>query len=82
MGIPHLLRLLEPYAEPIQFTQSTGQPASVVIDGSALAYHAYRLALARRTAAEHALEAIPSYREVCETVLFWLESLEDHGLQT
>jgi hypothetical protein len=50
-----------------------------IIDGPALSYHAYGLAVASRNNASNALDAIPSYPEVNATVLKCLSTLENHG---
>ncbi|KAK4204156.1 XPG domain containing-domain-containing protein [Triangularia verruculosa] len=73
MGIPHLKRNLEPYAErgPIE-------PCDVVVDGPALAYHV--LSLASRTTIKTTPFEQPSYELLGRTALAWLEKMEECGL--
>ncbi|KAF2097305.1 hypothetical protein NA57DRAFT_77558 [Rhizodiscina lignyota] len=90
MGIPHLLKLLEPFATPAAFPAAPFPGSAdgrfhdsgglAVIDGPGLAYHAYHNALSRRKDARNALEAIPPYHEVCAVVLNWIDALESNGL--
>lgn len=81
MGIPHLLALLEPYGQPADFATPPPRTQTLVIDGPALAFAAYQQSLAQRARAEHALEAIPPYDEVCVTAVACLDILEHHGLE-
>ncbi|QDS75601.1 hypothetical protein FKW77_006405 [Venturia effusa] len=52
-----------------------------IIDGPALSYHAYGIAVASRNNASHALDALPSYREVNAIVLDCLSLLESYGFR-
>lgn len=52
-----------------------------IIDGPALSYHAYGMAVASRDNASNALDAIPSYREVNAIVLECLAVLESYGFR-
>ncbi|RDI89011.1 hypothetical protein Vi05172_g1027 [Venturia inaequalis] len=52
-----------------------------IIDGPALSYHAYGIALASRNNASNALDAIPLYREVNAIVLECLTVLESYGFK-
>ncbi|KAK0665896.1 XPG domain containing-domain-containing protein [Cercophora samala] len=73
MGIPHLKRNLEPYAErgPIA-------SCNVVVDGPALAYHV--LSLASRTTIKTTPFEQPSYELLGQTAIQWLEKMEECGL--
>ncbi|KAL2355264.1 XPG domain containing-domain-containing protein [Cryomyces antarcticus] len=84
MGIPHLITHLRPYASPVTFTvaqpdEDQASREAVIIDGPALAYHVYHKCLAQRTRASNALEAAPSYAELGDAALLWLEALQLHG---
>jgi hypothetical protein len=102
MGIPHLVRSLEPYATTrtypparvittaadsqsqdrglrVDNTRNNTRKESAIIDGPALAFHAYSRAIARRSFARNALEALPSYSEVNLIAVECLEVLEKHG---
>jgi len=81
MGIPRLLHLLEPYATPIVFNSKSEYGPKAVVDGPGLAYHAYYRALTLRHAARNALEAIPSYADVVQVALLWLQTLQSNGLE-
>lgn len=50
-----------------------------IIDGPALSYHAYGIAVAARSNASNALDAMPSYTEVNTIVLECLAVLESYG---
>ncbi|KAK3353492.1 XPG domain containing-domain-containing protein [Lasiosphaeria hispida] len=73
MGIPHLKRLMEPYAEkePIR-------PSYVVIDGPALAYHILRVC-SRKTLKTSPFEQ-PSYELLGKTTIAWLDQIGAYGL--
>ncbi|CAP70388.1 uncharacterized protein PODANS_3_4670 [Podospora anserina S mat+] len=70
MGIPHLKRNLEPYAE-----RGAIAPCNVVVDGPALAYHV--LSLASRTTIKTSPFEQPSYELLGRTAIQWLEKMED-----
>ena len=53
----------------------------VVVDGPALAYHAYYAALSHRSHARTALEAMPAYGEVNDAAIEMLDTLQRHGLE-
>ncbi|APA15918.1 hypothetical protein sscle_15g106880 [Sclerotinia sclerotiorum 1980 UF-70] len=74
MGIPHLITFLRPYA-----TLSSLNDKHIVIDGPGLAYHIYHICLSARKSAGNYFEANPSYKELGETVLAWLDGLERSG---
>ncbi|KAK4181845.1 XPG domain containing-domain-containing protein [Triangularia setosa] len=73
MGIPHLKRNLEPYAE-----RGPVKPCNVVVDGPALAYHV--LSLASRTTIKTSPFEQPSYGLLGRTAIAWLDKMEDCGL--
>lgn len=52
----------------------------MVIDGPAFAYHVYYLCLSSRSHARRPLEAVPSYTELGETAIQWLEGLRNEGV--
>jgi hypothetical protein len=54
---------------------------TAVLDGPALAYHAYYVALARRSSARNALEAMPGYGEVNQVAVELLDALQKHGIR-
>lgn len=70
MGIAGLARRLEPYASRYTPDQLDGYNA--IIDGPSLAYHAHQLA--------HAITSnhsrLPSYADVNDQALRWLNALE------
>ena len=71
MGIPHLRRHLEPYAQ-----RSRLQDCDIAIDGPALAYHI--LALCRKTTAKTPFEH-PSYALLGQTAIAWLDQVQACG---
>jgi len=76
MGIPHLITHLRPYAID---TDLKGQ--SVVIDGPGFAYHVFHTCLSQEPNVRNPFEAFPSYANVGETAIRWLEELESYGVQ-
>jgi hypothetical protein len=52
---------------------------TAIIDGPALAYHAYHEALRQRREATNAIDATPQYSEINATAVRYLENLEKHG---
>ena len=74
MGIPHLITFLQPYAE----VESLGQQ-DVIIDGPAFAYHIYYTCQANRPDARGPFDAIPSYGEIEEASVRWLDSIRGSG---
>ncbi|KAI9642606.1 hypothetical protein NHQ30_009411 [Ciborinia camelliae] len=74
MGIPHLITFLRPFAalRPLK-------GRDIVIDGPGLAYHIYHVCLGTKKSAGNYFEANPSYKELGETVIAWLDGLERSG---
>lgn len=85
MGIPGLTARLAPYASPIKWERLPEHQASecdkardlIIIDGPALAYHIYHRCLREHGHAKNAFDAFPSYGEVSQTLLAWLEQVEE-----
>jgi hypothetical protein len=75
MGIPGLARRLEPYATSYSQDQLSGYVA--IIDGPALAYHAHKLALAVSSSTAR----IPSYVDIVQQAIRWLNSLEELNIK-
>ncbi|KAH8706916.1 XPG domain containing-domain-containing protein [Phaeosphaeriaceae sp. PMI808] len=75
MGIQGLAKRLEPYASRHSAQQL--QDYTAVIDGPGLAYEAHKLAL--RAAATQS--RIPSYQDVNDEAIRWLNSLEEQGIK-
>jgi hypothetical protein len=74
MGIPRLVTHLVPFATKVRYTaEDTKSPTPVVIDGPGLAYYAASLAL-------HKFGRIPSYGEIGDAALLFLQDLQAHGL--
>jgi hypothetical protein len=74
MGIPHLIALLRPYAE---LEPLAGR--DVIIDGPGLCYHIHYKCLGRRGDARNSFEAAPSYEELQEAAIEWLDGLRASG---
>jgi hypothetical protein len=74
MGIQGLARRLEPYSTRYSAQQLVGYTA--IIDGPGLAYEAHKLGLS--TAASQL--RIPSYADMNNEAIKWLNSLEDQGI--
>ncbi|GAB1318852.1 XPG domain containing-domain-containing protein [Madurella fahalii] len=73
MGIPHLRRNLEPYAE-----RAVIEPCNAVVDGPALAYHVLSLC-SRETRKTTPFEQ-PSYDLLGRTAVAWLDKIQKCGL--
>jgi hypothetical protein len=52
----------------------------VVIDGSAFAHFLFFVLLRRRDRATNAFEAIPTYLELAEVTIAWLDQLKKSGV--
>jgi hypothetical protein len=74
MGIPHLTTFLRPYAE---LESLAGRDA--VVDGPGLCYYVYYLCLSRIADARNPFEAAPSYAELGDAAISWLEGLRESG---
>ncbi|KAJ4420800.1 hypothetical protein N0V85_000468 [Neurospora sp. IMI 360204] len=73
MGIPHLRKHLEPYAQ-----RGAIQPSNLVIDGPALAYHI--LNLCRIKTIKNSPFEQPTYELLSRTTLEWLDRIRVCGL--
>ncbi len=71
MGVPHLKRHLEPYAQ-----RNVIKDRQLVIDGPAFAYHVLHLCL--RGATESPFDQ-PSYHDLGTTAIRWLDQLRITG---
>lgn len=74
MGIPHLITFLRSYAELEPFVGR-----EVVVDGPGLCYHIHYKCLGRRGDSRNSLEAAPSYGELGEATIEWLDGLRGSG---
>jgi hypothetical protein len=74
MGIRHLITFLSPYATAVSLSGR-----SVVIDGPGFAHHIYYTCLGARPSARNPFEAAPSYRELQNVAIAWLDALRDNG---
>jgi hypothetical protein len=74
MGIPGLARRLDPFAGRYSAQQLEG--FSATIDGPSLAYHAHKLALYASSQSR-----IPSYADINDEAMRWLNTLEDQGIK-
>ncbi|KAL9638644.1 MAG: hypothetical protein Q9164_001423 [Protoblastenia rupestris] len=91
MGIPYLLKNLQPYASFSILGCSSSdcnthksihdRPVTkIVIDGPALVYYVYYQTLARKQAKSYSLGVVPSYKELGQGVLAFLNTLQTCGL--
>ncbi|KAL1301783.1 hypothetical protein AAFC00_005979 [Neodothiora populina] len=84
MGIPHLAHHLQPHGTKVLLPRATKPPeqqTSVIIDGPSLAYHCYHFCLAKHSNAHNSYEALPSYKELGEAAVSWLDQIEQFGLK-
>ena len=88
MGIPRLITYLQPYATAVELgrcfsaTEDIDESAlcSVIVDGPGFAYHIYYRLLAWRHESCSAINAAPSYEEIGEAALLFLNELEKHNI--
>ncbi|CAD0010158.1 unnamed protein product [Aureobasidium pullulans] len=81
MGIPHLTHSLSPYGDKVVLPQNPANHENAIIDGPSLAYHVFYVCIARRTGPRNALEAAPTYQELGQAAVDWLEQIEQYGLK-
>ena len=84
MGIPHLSHQLQPHGTKLVLARvapDSKEQVSTIIDGPSLAYQCFYICMSRRSAARNAYEAAPSYRELGEAAVQWLQQIEQFGLQ-
>lgn len=84
MGIPHLAHHLQPHGTKLvlsRATPGTGDQIPAIIDGPSLAYQCLYVCLSRNSSARNAIEAAPSYKELGEAAISWLEQIEQFGLK-
>jgi hypothetical protein len=87
MGIPRLMTQVTPYGEPVTWHKPTEPPLSdppasrenIIIDGPSFCYFIHHKCLSTKTHARHALEAVPTYQELSEAAIVWLNDLEGFG---
>lgn len=75
MGVPGLARRLEPYTT--RYSSQDLADYVAIVDGPGLAYHAHKLAL---ISSSNQLR-IPSYAEINNEAISWLNSLEQQGIK-
>jgi hypothetical protein len=75
MGIQGLARRLEPYSNRYSAQELEGYVA--IVDGPGLAYEAHKLALS----AGASQTRIPSYAEINDEAMKWLNALEEQGIK-
>jgi len=87
MGIPRLMTQVTPYGEPVTWhkqdnTSINSRPVekeNIIIDGPSFCYFIHHKCLSTKTHARHALEAVPTYQELSEAAIEWLDELEAFG---
>lgn len=84
MGIPRLTTQISPYGESIiwkkQVQRLVEHQGDVIIDGPSFAYYIHKLCLTTKSNARNALEALPTYPELGEAAVTWLNQIESFGL--
>lgn len=75
MGIPNLITHLRPYT-----TTTDLQHQHLIIDGPGFAYHIYHNLLSSAPQTKNPFEALPSYAEIGDTAVQWLEEFENLGV--
>lgn len=75
MGIPRLITYLEPYATPAELGG-----CKVIIDGPGLAYHIYYRLLSAKSRADNAILGAPSYAELGESTILFLDELQTRNV--
>lgn len=85
MGIQGLATKLVPYATPIQWQKRgpnavDNQSGGLLIDGPGFSHWIHGQAYGMRCRDLGGTEAVPSYQEVADLALTWLERFESFGL--
>ncbi|KAA6412694.1 MAG: hypothetical protein FRX48_03686 [Lasallia pustulata] len=87
MGIQGLTVKLQPYATPAtlgsynSYNANDSQDTSrVIIDGPSLAYYVYYRLLASKPASLNAFDSAPSYKELGQGALVFLDTLSEHNV--
>lgn len=75
MGIPRLITYLEPYATPAELSGG-----KVIVDGPGLAYHIYHQLLASKPRADNAIYAAPTYAELGQSAVCFLDELQKRNV--
>jgi hypothetical protein len=75
MGIPGLARRIEPYA--IRYSAQDLEGYTAIIDGPSLAYEGQKLALSFASSQSK----VPTYADINNAAIQWLESLEHQGIK-
>lgn len=75
MGIPRLLSYLQPYTNTTSL-----KDCNIIIDGPGFAYYIYYSLSAQHTYYEDAIRAAPSYEELGEAALAFLDKLQEHKI--
>jgi hypothetical protein len=70
MGVRHLITFLQPFAA----TESLAE-GQVVIDGPGFAHHVYYISLTSGSQIRNAFEAAPTYQELANNAIAWLDAL-------
>jgi len=85
MGIPRLTTQISPYGESViwrkQVQTAVEHHSDVIIDGPSFAYFIHKLCLTTKSKARNALEALPTYPELGEAAVTWLNQIESFGLR-
>jgi len=88
MGIPRLMTQVSPYSEPVTWhrrhtlskdASSPPEKENIIIDGPSFCYFIHHKCLSTKTHARQALEAVPTYLELAEEAIAWLDELETFG---
>jgi len=82
MGIPRLMTQVSPYGESVTWHKGDTPPVvkeNLIIDGPSFCYFIHHRCLSTKTRARHALEAVPTYPELAEEAIAWLDELETFG---
>lgn len=77
MGIPRLIRRLEPYATTINLNENV---KNLIIDGPGLVYHIYYRLLKTKDPSLNAIDATPSYSELLAGIIVFLLQIEKLGV--
>lgn len=86
MGIPRLMSHLQPYAVPTvlgckeENCREHPTLQNIIIDGPSLAFYIYHRILSHRTDSRNPIDIIPSYNEIGQTTLNFLDELRCHGM--
>lgn len=80
MGVPRLRQHLRPYGVESQFVPSSKSETRVHVDGPGLAHFVYWRLYNHQSSTLSVIDAQPSYTQIGDAAVQYLDAVEAHGL--